>query len=322
MNYYERHIGDYIKKTAHLSLLEHGIYTRLLDVYYDREAPLPQDKVARLIGARTEPETEALQVVLQEFFELQDGAWVNRRCDEEIAAYAEGEPEREAKKANEGNRLKRHRQDRAALFKVLTDRGEHAPWNIGMEELRARVAALQVPAPETHAETQPATATATPATATHTPLPITHTPSSLRSEGDGAGAPLPPPAAKLPKTKREDCTLATFLSNCRAQGVKPVPDDHAIRSWAADAGITEEMLQVAWVSFRERYTDDPQFRGKRYKDWAATFANSVKDSWFGLWFASPENGVQWSSKGLQRKQVLEARQIAQQRQQEAADAPA
>jgi uncharacterized protein YdaU (DUF1376 family) len=32
VNYYERHIGDYLKDTAHLSLLEHGIYTRLLDV--------------------------------------------------------------------------------------------------------------------------------------------------------------------------------------------------------------------------------------------------------------------------------------------------
>lgn len=175
MNYYERHIGDYIKKTAHLSLLEHGIYTRLLDVYYDREAPLPEEKVARLVGARTEPETQALQVVLQEFFELQDGVWVNRRCDEEISSYAEGEPEREAKKANEGNRLKRHRQERATLFRVLTDRGEHAPWNIGMDELRARVAALQLPAIETPPEIPPETGTATPATATQTPLPNTQT---------------------------------------------------------------------------------------------------------------------------------------------------
>lgn len=176
MNYYERHIGDYIKKTAHLSLLEHGVYTRLLDVYYDRENGIPDDKAARLVGARTEPETQALQVVLQEFFELRNGTWFNSRCDEEISAYAAGEPEREVKKANEDNRLKRHRQERAELFKTLTDRGEHAPWNIGIEELRKRVSALRVPGPETPPATQPATATATPATATHTPLPIHQTP--------------------------------------------------------------------------------------------------------------------------------------------------
>lgn len=172
MNYYERHIGDYIKKTAHLSLLEHGIYTRLLDVYYDREQPIPESKVARLIGAAT----LAFQVVLQEFFELVDGAWVNSRCDEEISAFAAGEPEREVKKANEDNRLKRHREERSNLFKVLTDRGEHAPWNIGIEELRKRVLALQVETTATAPATQPATAPATPATATHTPIPNTHTP--------------------------------------------------------------------------------------------------------------------------------------------------
>jgi len=139
-------------------------------------------------------------------------------------------------------------------------------------------------------------------------------PSSLRSEGEGADAPSPPSApAKPSKAKREECTLATFLANCRAQAVKPVPDDHVIRRWAADAGITDEMLQVAWVSFRERYCDDAQYRGKRYKDWAGHFANSVKDSWFGLWYRAEGGGeVQWTSKGLLRKQALDARHAAQQ----------
>lgn len=139
-------------------------------------------------------------------------------------------------------------------------------------------------------------------------------PSSLRSEGERAEAP-PPPSSPAKRQKRQETTLATFLAGCREQCVKPVPDDHAIRTWAADAGITDEMLQIAWVAFRERYTDDPQYRGKRYKDWAATFANSVKDSWFGLWYVSDDGGVHWSSKGLQRKQVLDTRLAEQQRQQ-------
>src|SRR3546814_10546387 len=65
-------------------------------------------------------------------------------CDEEIAAYQAGEPEREAKKANEETRTKRHRAERSELFKVLTDAGQHAPWNINIKEIgrascRARV---------------------------------------------------------------------------------------------------------------------------------------------------------------------------------------
>jgi uncharacterized protein YdaU (DUF1376 family) len=84
MNYYNRHIGDYLKDTSHLSLLEHGIYTRLLDVYYTREAPIPDDQAARLIGAKSKEEKEALAGVLSEFFAINNGAWEQTRCQREI----------------------------------------------------------------------------------------------------------------------------------------------------------------------------------------------------------------------------------------------
>ena len=86
MNYYKRHIGDYMKDASHLSLLEHGVFMRLLDVYYTREAPIPVDQCARLVGARSKEEREALQVVCGEFFRLVDGFYVQTRCDKEIAA--------------------------------------------------------------------------------------------------------------------------------------------------------------------------------------------------------------------------------------------
>lgn len=87
MNYYERHIGDYLKDTAHLSLLEHGVYTRLMDVYYTREGAIPANEAARLIGARSKDEREALQTVLAEFFTLTDCGHVQDRCDREIARF-------------------------------------------------------------------------------------------------------------------------------------------------------------------------------------------------------------------------------------------
>lgn len=87
MNYFEHHIGDYLKDTAHLSLLEHGIYRRLMDVYYTREAALPAAEVARLIGARSRDEKDALQAVLGEFFVLDGDRWTQARCDAEIARF-------------------------------------------------------------------------------------------------------------------------------------------------------------------------------------------------------------------------------------------
>ena len=86
MNYYKRHIGDYMKDASHLSLLEHGVYMRLLDVYYTRECAIPVDQAARLISARTKEEKAALEVVTCEFFTVVDGAYTQTRCDSEIAA--------------------------------------------------------------------------------------------------------------------------------------------------------------------------------------------------------------------------------------------
>jgi uncharacterized protein YdaU (DUF1376 family) len=87
MNYYERHIGDYLKDTAHLSLLEHGVYGRLLDVYYTREGPLPVNQADRLIGVRSKDERAALSAVLDEFFALDGDMLRHPRCEREIARY-------------------------------------------------------------------------------------------------------------------------------------------------------------------------------------------------------------------------------------------
>lgn len=142
--------------------------------------------------------------------------------------------------------------------------------------------------------------------------------SSLCSEEGAAKS----PSRSSGRKKSEQTTLATYLATCREAGVKPLPKDHAIRRWAEDAGIGEEMLQVAWVSFRERYTEETQYLAKRYKDWPATFANSVKDRWFSLWFTNDVGEVQWTSTGLQRKAVLDARHAEQLAQKEVADATA
>lgn len=84
VNYYERHIGDYLKDTAHLSLLEHGIYTRLLDIYYTKESGINEADAARLVGARSKDEKVALASVLNEFFCLSDGIYTQARADMEI----------------------------------------------------------------------------------------------------------------------------------------------------------------------------------------------------------------------------------------------
>lgn len=84
MNYYERHLGDYAKDTAHLSMLEHGAYSLLLDRYYSTESGIPEDQAHRVARARSRDEKAAVDAVLAEFFTLDDGVWTNNRTEEEI----------------------------------------------------------------------------------------------------------------------------------------------------------------------------------------------------------------------------------------------
>lgn len=84
VNYYERHLGDYAKQTGHLSMLQHGAYTLLLDRYYGSEKGIPAAKVYAVAKATSKPERAAVDSVLDEFFKLVDGLWIKNRCEEEI----------------------------------------------------------------------------------------------------------------------------------------------------------------------------------------------------------------------------------------------
>ncbi len=85
MNYYKRHLGDYARDAGHLSLLEHGVYTLLLDRYYTTEGPLPADIVYRICRAKTRWERAAVDSVVSEFFTVVEGKLVNCRAESEIA---------------------------------------------------------------------------------------------------------------------------------------------------------------------------------------------------------------------------------------------
>lgn len=181
MNYYEHHLGDYAEATAHLTFIEDAAYSRLLRKYYATEQALPCNvsAVARLVAARTDEERAAVEAVLSEFFELRDDGWHNRRCDEEIAKYQLGEPDRQLRRRNEEARLRKHREERQRIFKCLNAAGEHPAYNSPMALLRSMHGqhcngSCNVSATLQHA--LPATGHATPATATQTPFPNLQSP--------------------------------------------------------------------------------------------------------------------------------------------------
>jgi uncharacterized protein YdaU (DUF1376 family) len=89
MNYVEFHLGDYMRDTAHLSLVEDGAYRRLLDAYYTREKPLPVDlrDCCKLARAVSKAEREAVDYVLREFFHLKEDGYHQKRADKEIVRF-------------------------------------------------------------------------------------------------------------------------------------------------------------------------------------------------------------------------------------------
>lgn len=88
MNYYPRFPGDYMRKTMHLSMLEDGAYTRLLDWYYANDRAIPHDRRYAVSRATSSAERTAVDAVLCEFFVTEEGHHRNLRADTEIAAAA------------------------------------------------------------------------------------------------------------------------------------------------------------------------------------------------------------------------------------------
>jgi uncharacterized protein YdaU (DUF1376 family) len=88
MNFYKRYPGDYLAKTRHLSLLEHGAYCLLLDWTYANGTPLPADprELYRICSARTAVERRAVDAVLRSLWTPVEDGWINPRAEREIAA--------------------------------------------------------------------------------------------------------------------------------------------------------------------------------------------------------------------------------------------
>lgn len=87
MNFYKRYMGDYGRKTAHLSLMEHGAYTLLLDAFYATEQGLPGSfhDLFRICRAMTKPEQTAVASVAEQFFPVAaDGLRYNGRASSEM----------------------------------------------------------------------------------------------------------------------------------------------------------------------------------------------------------------------------------------------
>jgi uncharacterized protein YdaU (DUF1376 family) len=274
MNYYSHHIGDYLIDTAHLSILEDGVYRRLMDRYYTTEAPLTDDEAAlfRVIRARSEDEKEAVRSVLSEFFKLTEAGWTHKRCDLEIAAY---QVKQEANRTNgvKGGRPKKQSAEPKAIPEITQWVSENNP----------------------------------DITLTNNQEPKRKPPHTPQGGQDAEQCDPPAEqiivAGKPPKTAAA-IAFKTFLETCKATGEKPVPEGDPVFEYANEAGIPHDFLRLQWCEFRVRYS---QPGSKRYKDWRSVFRKSVRGNWLRLWYCN-ETGYALTTQGQQAKKIHEGRQ--------------
>jgi len=116
VHYFKRNIGDYHKKAGRLSIIEHGAYTLLMDACYDRERFPTLEEAMEWCWANSPEEIAAVEFVLNKFFILTDGIYVQLRIEEEIAAYHE--------MAINNKKIAQQREDKRRLNKhgAYTDR--------------------------------------------------------------------------------------------------------------------------------------------------------------------------------------------------------
>lgn len=250
MNYYEHHIGDYIKDTAHLTMLEDAAYRRLIDAYYTRETPLPADRKSchKLARALSREERAAVDYVLDEFFRLDEDGWHQSRCDQELARYIAKKPEAEAKRENAKERQRRARERRNQLFEELSGYGINMPWNATTEQLQAELSRAK-DKPVTPPVTRDDTATQTPVPSHQTPcIPIAN------DDGSSTGA---SPGEPQPAAVRFAVAIRSW-EKARGKTVALQASDPRVQAWEK-AGVTDEQLQLAYeLAVAARETDgDP-----------------------------------------------------------------
>lgn len=145
MHYYQFNIGDYRRQTAHLTILEHGIYKNLLDTYYLSEQPLCADiaKLMRSQSIRSAEEKEALENVLSDFFYLADDGYRNKTCDSIIAKYhLKSDKARKSAEARWKKPKEKQEDDANALQTDCEGNANHKPITNNQEPINNSLSSL------------------------------------------------------------------------------------------------------------------------------------------------------------------------------------
>lgn len=147
----------------------------------------------------------------------------------------------------------------------------------------------------------------------HTDLSYTAKPRQVINEFKGinelSNTPYSPPQGDTPseqkkkKPKSEALTFKAWIVQCKAAGVRAIPEDDPVFVNAEKSGLPLDFVALEWQWFREKYEHD----SLRQKDWRQKFRNAVNGVWGKLWWYDVAAGeYRLTSTGHMFKNRIEA----------------
>lgn len=106
------------------------------------------------------------------------------------------------------------------------------------------------------------------------------------------------------KASRSEICFDEWIEKTKSEGLKPIPEDHAVFKYADKVGLHIDFIRLCWLEFKTTFAGN---RKKRYADWAQAFSNYVRKNYFRLWFEK-DGEFQLTTAGIQLKK--EMREIA------------
>jgi len=113
----------------------------------------------------------------------------------------------------------------------------------------------------------------------------------------------PSRTTKKATTRPKKLTFDQWMESLH--GSEAVPAADPIFDWAEKAGIPDSFLELAWLAFADRFTENEE---KTYANWRATFRNYVKNGWLDLWRVGRAGEYELTDIGLQWDRVRQAEQ--------------
>lgn len=106
-----------------------------------------------------------------------------------------------------------------------------------------------------------------------------------------------------PSRKSEEIVFDAWMASVKEQGIKPIPEDHAVFRYADKIKLPIDYVRLCWLEFK---ADHAGRVDKKQKDWPGAFLNYVRKGYYRLWF---EKDGQWllTTRGIQLQKEMEER---------------